>query len=187
MQRAIVLAGFVALVLPTAAAVEGMTLKTPALGTTVSSTAPVEFTWDNPNYHPLGEDQVMYVATDPAFTNIVYQHGDHCEPMMLCPQGVTAGPFQPGTYYWKVRLYAWDWNPESDVWWFTSAAPPPPHRPRLHRHRLHHHHLCRRRRAAAFRALSGSCWHVQRHSSAGGTARWGAFATRGPRASAKGG
>jgi hypothetical protein len=74
--RAIVLACLLALVLPVAAAAEGFTLHTPALASTVSSEAPVAFTWDNPSYHVLGQSQVLYVATDSEFTNIVYQHGD---------------------------------------------------------------------------------------------------------------
>jgi hypothetical protein len=41
------------------------------LGATVSSAALVEFTWDNPNYHVLGETQILEVATDPDIQNVV--------------------------------------------------------------------------------------------------------------------
>ncbi len=105
---------------------EGAYLKQPLNGSAVSSLSPVEFTWDNPTYHVLGLSQVFYVATDPDFTNVVWQHGDWCPPLATCPQGTTAGPFAPGVYYWKIHLYAWDWNPDSDIWSFVSSAPPPP-------------------------------------------------------------
>jgi hypothetical protein len=116
-----------ALAAPAAAAADGgILLSAPADGVSVPSTATVDFAWQNPFYHPFGEDQVMAVATDPQFANVVFQDGDYCESMELCRQAVTAGPFAPGTYYWKVRLYAWDWNPESEVRSFVSVAPPPP-------------------------------------------------------------
>src|SRR5436190_18091917 len=123
MSRAALLAAVIALTLPAAAAADGFILQTPLLGATVSSAAPVEFAWDNPNYHVLGETQILKVATDPDIQNVVYRHGDHCEPYMLCPQ---TGPFAPGTYYWRMHLLAWDWNPYSDVWSFVSATAPPP-------------------------------------------------------------
>ena len=121
---ALVAAG-VTLALAPSALAEGIFPKQPANGSTVSSGAKVEFTWDNPSYHVLGQSQVFYVATDLAFENVVFQKGDYCPALELCPQGAAAGPFAPGLYYWKVRLYAWDWNPDSDVWSFLSAAPPP--------------------------------------------------------------
>src|ERR687888_508908 len=106
MFRATLLAALLALTVPAAAAADGFILETPALGATVSSEAPVEFTWDNPNYHVLGETQILEVATDPDIQKVVYRHGDHCDPYMLCPQGHTAGPFPPGTYYWRMHLLA---------------------------------------------------------------------------------
>jgi hypothetical protein len=123
----IVVLAVAALAAPGAAAADGgLNLTAPAEGTTVLSDTTVDFSWVNPFYHPFGEDQTFVVATDPAFTDVVFQHGDYCESMQLCPQGVTAVPFAPGTYYWKVRLYAWDWNPESEVRSFVSMAPPAP-------------------------------------------------------------
>src|SRR6266576_2499153 len=106
MYRAVVLVavGF-ALALPGRAAAEGAVPKLPALGSTASSEAPVQFVWNNPYTHPMGMDQVLYVATDPDFQDIVFQHGDYCGPMALCPQGTSAPAFAPGTYYWKIHLY----------------------------------------------------------------------------------
>ncbi len=125
--QTVVLVAAAALAAPAGAAADGgIVLSAPGDGASVASTATVDFTWQNPFYHPFGEDQVMAVATDPGFVDVVFQHGDYCESMELCPQAVTAGPFTPGTYYWKVRLYAWDWNPESEVRSFVSVAPPPP-------------------------------------------------------------
>jgi len=114
------------LVAAPAASADGIDLVLPANGATVSSAEPVDLAWANPNYHVMGEVQVVTVATDPQLTNVVRQHGDHCEPYELCPQGTTLEPLPPGTYYWKVYLYAWDWDFWSPVWSFVSAAPPPP-------------------------------------------------------------
>jgi len=126
MSRLLLIVVGMALVLPARALADGAVPLAPAFGATLSSEEPVEFGWDNQAVHPFGLVQVMYVATDPGFENVVYQHGDYCESMTPCPQGVTAPPFAPGSYFWRIHLFAWDWNPDSDVWQFSTAAPPPP-------------------------------------------------------------
>lgn len=126
MSRSLLAALVLILVAAPAAAADGIDLVTPTEGATVSSEAPLELGWMNPHYHVMGEVQVVTIATDPQLTNVVRQHGDHCAPYELCPQGATLEALPPGTYYWKVYLYAWDWDFWSPVGSFVSAAPPPP-------------------------------------------------------------
>jgi hypothetical protein len=76
-----------------------------------------------------GIRQDLLVATDPSFQDLVAEHHDWCPPYELCPQGATLDPLPPDTYYWKVHLFAWDWEPDSDTWSFVSARPPPPPAP----------------------------------------------------------
>ena len=76
MFRASVCAVLTALVVAPAALADGATLSQPANGSTVSSLAPIDFTWFNPHYHVLGIRQDLYVATDPAVQKIVAEHHD---------------------------------------------------------------------------------------------------------------
>jgi hypothetical protein len=126
MFRAFACSLLAALLVAPAAWADGATLSQPANGSTVSSIAPIEFAWFNPHYHVLGIRQDLHVAADSAFQKIVAEHHDWCPPYELCPQGATLDPLPPGTYYWKVHLFAWDWEPDSDTWSFVSAVPPPP-------------------------------------------------------------
>ena len=109
MFRTFVCSLLAALVVAPASRADVVTLSKPANGSTVSSLAPIEFTWSNPLYHVLGMYQHLYVGTDPAVEKIVAERTDWCAPYELCPQGATIDPLAPGTYYWKLHLFMWDW------------------------------------------------------------------------------
>jgi hypothetical protein len=159
-----------ALVVAPAALADGATLSQPANGSTVSSLAPIEFTWFNPHYHVLGIRQDLYVATDPAVQKIVAEYHDWCPPYELCPQGATIDALPPGTYYWKVHLFAWDWEPDSDTWSFLSAVPPPPllhHRRPAPPPRLHLPPATRHTAASTLRSRPARCPRFAERRSAG--------------------
>jgi hypothetical protein len=112
---------------------DGIDLIAPANGSSWPDTAAISFSWSEDWYCPGCDGvEVLLVATDPSFNNIVTRQAGPCPASNApsCPTSTSAGPFPAGTYYWAIGLQLGS-NPVhvSDIWSFTvtaSGTPPPP-------------------------------------------------------------
>jgi len=180
MPRAFLCAVLAALVVVPAALADGATLSQPANGSTVSSLAPIEFTWFNPHYHVLGIRQDLYVATDPAVQKIVAEHPTGARRTSSAPRARPSMPCRPAPTTGRSTCSRGTGSPTATRGRSSARC----HRrrllhPRRHRLRLRPYHRLLQSRPATCRRSVARRWPGPSASSARAAAASATCATAG--------